>query len=115
MKIEGLKNSFDVILIAIIFISILLLFGINLSHGDADISSGELIRILTGSPAEYKSWSFIVEARLNRSIVAIFGGGALAISGLILQVFSEIPWPVREYWELLQARHWVLQPLFLVD
>lgn len=91
MKIEGLKNSFDVILIAVIFISILVLFGINLSHGDANISSGELIRILTGSPAEYKSWSFIVEARLNRSIVAIFGGGALAISGLILQVFFRNP------------------------
>lgn len=68
-----------------------MLLVLNLSLGNAAIDFSEVLHILFGGAAEYESWSFIVEARFSRSIVAIFGGGALAVSGLILQVFFRNP------------------------
>lgn len=70
---------------------IAVLFFVNLTLGKAKIEGLEVIRILMGHPAEYESWSYIVEDRLIRSIVAVLGGGALAVSGLILQVFFRNP------------------------
>lgn len=62
-----------------------------MTFGDAAISSSEIISILSGEKASQESWSYIVEYRLNRSLAAIFGGGALAVSGLLLQVFFRNP------------------------
>jgi len=40
---------------------------------------------------ENDSWSYIIESRFNRSVVAIFAGSALALCGLILQVYFRNP------------------------
>ncbi|MBD3637147.1 MAG: iron ABC transporter permease [Crocinitomicaceae bacterium] len=86
-----MKRGIDGILIVVLMVGILLLFAINLSYGDASISWRDLISILFGELPENDSWSYIVEYRLNRSIVAVLGGGALAVSGLLLQVFFRNP------------------------
>ena len=62
-----------------------------MTFGDADISFFEVIEILSGKQSNQESWSYIVEYRLNRTLAAIFGGGALAVSGLLLQVFFRNP------------------------
>ncbi|UKN01818.1 iron ABC transporter permease [Paracrocinitomix mangrovi] len=81
----------DIIIIVTVIVLIVLLFVSNLYLGDADIPLGDVFSILSGGNAENEAWSYIVEYRLNRSIIAVFGGGALAISGLILQVFFRNP------------------------
>ncbi|NOQ72063.1 MAG: iron chelate uptake ABC transporter family permease subunit [Crocinitomix sp.] len=63
----------------------------NLLLGDVPMKSADVFNLLAGGTADNPAWSYIVESRLNRSIVAILAGGALAISGLILQVFFRNP------------------------
>jgi iron complex transport system permease protein len=72
-------------------VGIFLLLILNLSFGDGGVPVSETFSILSGGAAENDTWSFIVEHRLNRSVVAIMAGGALAVSGLILQVFFRNP------------------------
>ncbi len=68
-----------------------LLFIFCLTVGEVEIGINELFRILNGETAENKAWNYIVNNRLNRAIIAVLSGGALAISGLILQVFFRNP------------------------
>ena len=86
-----MKKSSDIIVAAALIVGIVLFFVLNLSFGDGNVPFNQTLTILTGGTAENSTWSFIVEHRLNRSIVAIMGGGALAVSGLILQVFFRNP------------------------
>lgn len=81
----------DIPLILTLLISICLLFWFNLSSGDVVISSSEIFEILSGGRVYDPSWSYIVESRLNRSVVAVLAGGALGVSGLILQIFFRNP------------------------
>ncbi len=81
----------DISILFILLGLILVLFATNLVLGEVKIPFSEILQILNGKIAENKSWSFIIENRLNRSIVAVFSGGALAISGLILQVYFRNP------------------------
>ena len=59
--------------------------------GEVSIPLADQIDILSGGSAKVSSWSFIVENRLYRSITAVLGGGALAVSGLVLQVYFRNP------------------------
>lgn len=59
--------------------------------GPGDLKWSEIFEILAGGKGNSAAASYIVENRLNRSIVAIFAGGALALSGLILQVYFRNP------------------------
>jgi cobalamin transport system permease protein len=86
-----LKKIRDRLLLLLLILGTIGLFIINLSYGEANISFSEVVHILLGGSSEYSSWSYIIESRFNRSAVAIFGGGALAVSGLILQVFFRNP------------------------
>ncbi|MBK6952765.1 MAG: iron ABC transporter permease [Crocinitomicaceae bacterium] len=71
--------------------AIALLFALNLLLGDVSIPVSDIFTLLSGGEVENNSWSYIIESRLNRSIVAIFSGAALALSGIILQVYFRNP------------------------
>ena len=86
-----MKNKKDIYIAVILLIGILILFLVNLSVGDGNVPISETVNILFGGNAKNETWSFIVEHRLNRSITAIMAGGALAVAGLILQVFFRNP------------------------
>ncbi|MFT4600386.1 MAG: iron complex transport system permease protein [Arenicella sp.] len=87
-----MKSKRDIVLlIGLLFIVISLLF-LNVGFVGTEIPFSDTISILSGEKnVGNSSWSFIIEHRLIRSVVAIAGGGALSISGLILQVFFRNP------------------------
>lgn len=54
--------------------------------GTVDVPAVEVWRILTGRPSDYEPWNFIIfESRLSLVVTAALAGGALAVSGLLLQ------------------------------
>jgi len=80
--------------ISVILFLIILLLGLSIlsiTIGDVNINFSHIIDVLKGDFVENKSFSYIIEERLNRTIMAILGGSALAVSGLILQVFFRNP------------------------
>ena len=86
-----MKKNTDILKVISIIGLIVLFFWLNLIVGDVKIASKDVLLILGGGRVDNPSWSFIVESRLNRSIVAILAGGALGVSGLVLQVFFRNP------------------------
>ncbi|MCD8310612.1 MAG: iron ABC transporter permease [Prevotellaceae bacterium] len=72
---------------------IVLLFVANLLVGSVRIPCGDVLRILlTGAEGAKPSWSFILwESRLPQALTALLAGGALAVSGLLLQTAFKNP------------------------
>lgn len=71
---------------------ILLLFMLNLLVGSVHIPADEVVRLLTGHSGSNPSWQFIVlQSRLPQALTALFSGGALAVSGLMLQTAFRNP------------------------
>jgi len=81
----------DIILIFGISILLIILSIWSLSVGDVSISFSNIVSILKGEVAENISWSYIIEGRFNRTLMALLGGGALSVTGLVLQVFFKNP------------------------
>ncbi|WP_090417247.1 FecCD family ABC transporter permease [Pseudobutyrivibrio sp. YE44] len=72
---------------------ILVLMGLalaSLAMGSADISPGEIISSLTSSEDDYYS-KILITIRMPRILAAIILGGALAVSGFLLQIFFGNP------------------------
>lgn len=86
-----MKRLSDIPLLIALLLLIAVLFVMNLSFGDVAIKIGDVIHLLGGGEVENTASSYIVESRLYRSVAAIGAGGALAVSGLILQVFFRNP------------------------
>lgn len=75
-----------------LILGIFLLFVLNLYIGSVRIPFADVVNILRGSFAGKESWRFIVmESRLPQALTAIFCGGALAVSGLMLQTAFRNP------------------------
>lgn len=71
---------------------ILLLFMLNLLVGSVHIPADEVVRLLTGHSGSNPSWQFIVlQSRLPQALTALLTGGALAVSGLMLQTAFRNP------------------------
>ena len=71
---------------------IVALFALNLLIGSVSIPAGDVLRILMGDDSLKPSWQFIVlESRLPQAITAMLCGGALAVSGLMLQTAFRNP------------------------
>lgn len=71
---------------------ILVLFGVGLFHGSVSIPMKEVWRILCGGDALRESWRYIImENRLPQALTALLAGGALAVSGLLLQTAFRNP------------------------
>lgn len=83
---KGLKYS-------IISLSIIiLLFIANLFFGSVSIPIDAVVKILLGQTVQNKAWMHIVlESRLPQAITALFTGGAIAVSGLLLQTTFRNP------------------------
>jgi len=81
----------DIYILIGIGLMTMLFFGLSLKIGEVKLSYEDIWQLLNGGEAANKSWSYILDSRLYRALVAILSGGALAVSGLILQVFFRNP------------------------
>lgn len=75
---------------------VLVFFILNLLNGSVRIPAGDVVSILfTSSPeclAAHPSWQYIVlESRLPQALTALLCGGALAVTGLMLQTAFRNP------------------------
>ncbi|MDU1890748.1 MAG: iron ABC transporter permease [Dysgonomonas sp.] len=73
-------------------ISIIILFVLTLFLGSVSIPVSAVIEILQGNEVEKQAWTYIVlDSRLPQAITALFTGGAIAVSGLLLQTAFRNP------------------------
>lgn len=77
---------FIVLILALILMAVL-----NLSIGTVNISLAEIVKILSGGALEETRYQIIREIRLPRILMSTILGGALALSGFLLQVFFNNP------------------------
>lgn len=75
-----------------IAVSILLLFGLNLTTGSVQIPFTDVLDILCGRFAGKESWQYIIlENRLPQALTALLGGASLSVCGLMLQTAFRNP------------------------
>lgn len=63
----------------------------NIAVGSVMIPPGELVKCLTGGPVDSVTRGIILDIRMPRTIAALVLGGALALSGYLLQTFFHNP------------------------
>lgn len=68
---------------------LLLLFLLNLNAGSVHLSAGQVLHILSGEQTDHTA--IIWEIRLPRMLAAAILGGALSVSGFLLQTFFANP------------------------
>lgn len=70
----------------VITLAIIALFVINIIYGAVKIPINSIINIFSGNDEVNESWKYIIlQTRLPQALTAILCGGALAVSGLLLQ------------------------------
>lgn len=70
----------------VITLAIIALFVINIIYGAVKIPINSIIDIFNGNDDVNESWKYIIlQTRLPQALTAILCGGALAVSGLLLQ------------------------------
>lgn len=70
----------------VITLAIIALFVINIIYGAVKIPINNIIDIFSGNDEVNESWKYIIlQTRLPQALTAILCGGALAVSGLLLQ------------------------------
>lgn len=75
-----------------IAVSILLLFGLNLTTGSVQIPFVDVLDILCGRFAGKESWQYIIlENRLPQALTALLCGASLSVCGLMLQTAFRNP------------------------
>ena len=73
-------------------IGIVVLLMLNLCVGSVSIPIGDVWKILCGRGEEPEAWTYIVlQSRLPQALTAMLSGGALAVSGLMLQTAFRNP------------------------
>ena len=83
------RRSIISFVVAIIILSVLFLW--NVGAGSVDISTSELFAILAGSGKDETFSQIVWKIRLPRILAAILLGGALSVSGFLLQSFFQNP------------------------
>lgn len=87
-----MKTTSIIKYIIVLIVAIVILFLANLFIGSVKIPFDAIIDILTGGEVAKKSWEHIVvEVRLPQAITALFTGGGIAVSGLLLQTAFRNP------------------------
>ena len=81
--------------LAAVFLVLILAFAaitvLNINSGNVNISIPEIFRILLRRTGEGKEYNIIWKIRLPRILMAAILGGALSLSGFLLQTFFENP------------------------
>ena len=80
-----------IISFVIAFILLMALFVWNVAAGSVDISTSDLFAILAGSGKDETFSQIVWKIRLPRILAAILLGGALSVSGFLLQSFFQNP------------------------
>ena len=78
------------------FLLLLVMTGVSVAvsvfAGSADISPSEAVRILLGGGTDDTAALILLKIRLPRTFAAAVLGGALALSGYMLQTYFHNPW-----------------------
>ena len=73
-------------------VAIVLLFALNILVGSVSIPAADVVDILLGDSTAKASWQYIIlQSRLPQALTALLAGGALAVSGLMLQTAFRNP------------------------
>lgn len=89
---SGTKLRFT-IAFAVLLMAAVVVFGMNVFTGSADISASEALHILFGGRSQHTGTaaSILFKIRIPRALAAMLLGGALALSGYLLQTFFHNP------------------------
>ena len=82
----------NLLLFICLVVSVLLLFGLNLTTGSVQIPFVDVLDILCGRFTGKGSWQYIIlENRLPQALTAILCGASLSVCGLMLQTVFRNP------------------------
>lgn len=82
----------SVLYTVLLAVAILVLFALNLLIGSVHIPAGAVYDILMGHEGIRPSWQYIIlESRWPQALTALLAGGALSVSGLLLQTAFHNP------------------------
>lgn len=84
------RTRYTVVFVSMIVLGLLVLV-LNIRIGSVDISAGDILRILSREGAKQTEYSIIWKIRLPRVCLAAILGGALSLSGFLLQTFFGNP------------------------
>ncbi len=83
-------KRYDIAYIILIFL-LLIFLAVNLCAGSVSIPLSETLHVLMGGGEDDIARDIILQIRFPRALAAIFLGGALALSGYLLQTFFHNP------------------------
>ncbi len=79
------------VIFTVLAASVLVLLALNVLTGSVGISSKDVISAFTGRTGDNANARIVSQIRLPRALAAFFLGGALAVSGFLLQTFFRNP------------------------
>jgi len=85
------RNIRYILVFAILLMALLVTIVLNINIGNVSITLSEIFGILSGRGAESSAYKIIWMIRLPRLIMAGMLGGALAVSGILLQTYFGNP------------------------
>jgi iron complex transport system permease protein len=85
---RSLRYSVTLTILIVLFVLLVLL---NINLGSVTVKLGDIVRILLGQGGSETDYGIIWKVRLPRMMAGILLGGALALSGFLLQTFFNNP------------------------
>ncbi|MEL6438183.1 MAG: iron ABC transporter permease [Cyanobacteria bacterium J06621_8] len=86
------KKTYKLIIIAILFSSLILVFLADLAFGSVNIPIQQVVTTLLGGEAQKTTWTtIIIKFRLPKALTATLAGAALGVSGLQTQTLFKNP------------------------
>lgn len=85
------RRTVPLIYFGVLAALLVLLAAVNLMAGSVSLSAGEVARALSGKEGDATAAGIVLQIRLPRICAAILLGGALSVSGFLLQTFFHNP------------------------
>ena len=76
---------------SLLLVLIVLLLGLNLVSGSSALTLSDALDVLTGRSSDVTAQSILLKIRMPRMLAALLLGGALSVSGFLLQCFFGNP------------------------